>query len=154
MSRNSLSRRGRPDRGFTLIEALVAFAILAVSLAVLTGAFSTGLGGIEKSERYVTATLLARSALEQVGISIPVVPGELSRSADNGLVLRLRIAPTSAAPAAPLNDGVVVPYEVTAFVEWSGGAMSLTTLRLAQESAVDAEIRRAGSSEAGEGPTR
>lgn len=138
------------DRGFTLIETLVAFAILAVSLAVLTGAFSSGMRGIDKSERYTTATLLARSALEQVGISIPVVPGEAAREAGNGFLLGLRIAPTSAAPSVPLPNGLIVPYEVTATVEWSGGAMTLTTLRLAVESDPDAETRGSATVNAGE----
>ena len=133
-----------------MIETLVAFAILAVSLAVLTGAFSSGIRGIDKSERYTTATLLARSALEQVGISIPVVPGEAAREAGNGFLLGLRIAPTSAAPSVPLPNGLIVPYEVTATVEWSGGAMTLTTLRLAVESDPDAETRGSATVNTGE----
>lgn len=140
--RNKAPRRRHRDQGFTLIEVLVAFAILAVSLAALTGAFSTAFRGIEKSGRFEAATLLARSALEQVGISIPVVPGEIARDAGNGFVLRLRIAPTSAAPTLSLANRIIVPYEVTAVVEWSSGVMSLTTLRLALENDADATTRR------------
>ena len=148
--RNSLARHQRADRGFTLVEALVAFAILAVSLAVLARAFSSGIGGINKSERYGTATLLARSALEQVGISIPVMPGEAARDAGNGFLLRLRISPTSAVPSVPLQNRLIVPYEVTATVEWPVGAMTLTTLRLAIERDPAAEARRSAPTDAGE----
>jgi general secretion pathway protein I len=137
-----LRRECRAARGFTLIEVLVAFAILAVSLVVLMRAFSAGLDSIERSERHATATLLARSTLEQVGITIPLVPSELSREAGDEFVVRLRIAPSATALPVPMADGLVVPYEATARVEWPGGAVTLTTMRLAQERATETQPAR------------
>ena len=135
MLRNNRSIPRRRDRGFTLIEVLVAFAILAISLTVLTRTFSTGLDAVETSERYTTATLLARSTLEQVGIAIPVATGEIARDAGNGFRVILRIAPATSVPAAPVANGLATPYVATVTVQWPGGAMSLTTLRIALESA-------------------
>jgi len=120
------------DGGFTLIEVLVAFAIVAVTLTALLQVFSTSLGSITTVERRAEATLLARSALDAVGVEIPLVAGERSADAGQGYALRLRIAPS--ATLAPLADagGSLVPYEVAATVSWErGGSLTLTTLRLA-----------------------
>ena len=99
-------------------------------------AFSSGLAAIEKSERYATATLLARSTLEQTGSAIPLVPGELSRDAGDGFTVLLRIAPSATAVPVPITNGLIIPYEVSARVEWHGGSVTLATLRLGEELAM------------------
>jgi general secretion pathway protein I len=116
-------------RGFTLIEVLVAFAILAVTLTALIQVFSTGLRSIMSVERYASATLLARSALEEVGTEIPLGAGERSANAGDGFAWHVRITPTLAPLASP--GGLVVPYQVAVTVTWPRGSLTLTTLRLA-----------------------
>jgi general secretion pathway protein I len=120
--------RGR-FRGFTLIEVLVAFAILAVTLTALLQVFSTGLRSIMSVERYASATLLARSALAEVGTEIPLAPGERSASGGDGFAWRVRITPALAPLQSP--GGMVIPYQVAVTVTWPQGALTLTTLRLA-----------------------
>jgi general secretion pathway protein I len=124
-------RRGarRKFRGFTLIEVLVAFAILAVTLTALIQIFSTGLRSIMSVERYASATLLARSALAEVGTEIPLGPGERSANAGDGFAWRLRITPALAPLASP--GAMIVPYQVAVTVTWPQGSLTLTTLRLA-----------------------
>ena len=53
-------------RGFTLIEALVAFAILATMLVALYGALGTSLQGLSKSARYEEAVLAAEARLAEL----------------------------------------------------------------------------------------
>ncbi|MBN1297606.1 prepilin-type N-terminal cleavage/methylation domain-containing protein [bacterium] len=53
------------QRGFTLMEVMVALAILSVSLVGLMHVFSSLLAGIGKSELYAEGTLVAREVLER-----------------------------------------------------------------------------------------
>lgn len=53
------------DRGFTLIEVLVAFAIAATSLGLLFGILSSSARTIVLAEDYLDATELARSVLDE-----------------------------------------------------------------------------------------
>ena len=70
------ARSGGWGRGFTLLEVLVAFAILAVALGAILQAFSQGLRVMTVAERHVAATLLAKTKLAEVGTAIPLEDGE------------------------------------------------------------------------------
>ena len=63
--------RTRPrsgESGFTLLEVLVAFAVLAVLVVPILQVFGGGLGTTESARAYTTAALLARSKLAEVGV--------------------------------------------------------------------------------------
>lgn len=64
--------------GFSLLEILVAFSILALSLGVLFQSFSLGLRNARTSEEYTLAALLAQSQLALVGYELELKPGEVS----------------------------------------------------------------------------
>ncbi len=64
------------QRGFTLVEVLIAFSILAI---ILTGTFrSMALGhrGAHDSAARIEAVRLAESKLETLGISDPIASGQ------------------------------------------------------------------------------
>ena len=79
--------------GFTLIEVLIAFAILAVALTALMQAFSQGLRGLEVAEDYATASMLARSKMAEIGPLIAIEEGELTGEFENGWQWRVIIVP-------------------------------------------------------------
>ena len=84
----------RPNRrasGFTLLEVLVAFTILAVLLTALIQAFSQGLRASTVAEERATAVLVARSIMAEVGSSIPLEESEQSGDLEDGLGWRLII---------------------------------------------------------------
>jgi prepilin-type N-terminal cleavage/methylation domain-containing protein len=56
--------RLRAEDGFTLVEALVSVAILAIALVVFLGGMSTGVLSSNQSDRLSTAHELARSQME------------------------------------------------------------------------------------------
>jgi general secretion pathway protein I len=67
---------GRVDqRGFSLLEVLVAFAILSISLGVLLQVFATGLRNAGVADDYTQATLYAESILAAYGREAPLNQG-------------------------------------------------------------------------------
>ena len=71
-------RSSRSQRGFSLIEVLVAFMILAMSLSVIYRIFSGGLRNVALSEDYARAVLLAESRLSAIGVNEPLERGVTS----------------------------------------------------------------------------
>lgn len=66
------------DKGFSLLEILVAFSILAISLGILLKIFSSGLNTAIISEDYIIATQIAESLMAKSGIEEPLTIGETS----------------------------------------------------------------------------
>ena len=123
-------------QGFTLIEVLVAFAILALSLTALMQVFGTGLRNTVVSEAYVRATLLAESKLAAVGVEQPLEPGErngdfgTAGGEDKGYRWRVVVTPFEADELVGIE-----PYRVSVTVSWgpehqTQRSVTLNTLRL------------------------
>jgi general secretion pathway protein I len=54
------------EEGFTLLEVLVAMVILSVTLAAIFELFSANLKGIEKSDDYAAAVMVAESRMREI----------------------------------------------------------------------------------------
>ncbi len=121
-------------RGFTLIEVVVAFVILALSLGVLLNVFSTGLRTARTSEAYTMATLLAQSKLAAVGVEAPLVEGETAGQFDERFRWSIDVRRDEEL-SPPGEDLPVRAYDVVVTVSWGEAdgerSVSLTTLRLA-----------------------
>ena len=61
-----MSAQSGTSRGFTLIEVLVAFLILAFSLGALFKLFSGSLRSVRQGEDYAHATALAHAQLARI----------------------------------------------------------------------------------------
>lgn len=70
-------------KGFSLLEILVAFAIMAVALTIVLRIFGSGVHSAVVSEDYVLATQIAESMLARVGADIPLQAGLSSGSEGN-----------------------------------------------------------------------
>ena len=142
-TRRGASRRAA-QRGFSLLEVLVAFSILALSLGVLMQIFSSAMRNAMLSQQYSNATLLAQSTLSSVGIEEPLQEGERSGEWDNGMRWRLFVT----AYEEPLEEGGEQPrglgteqlgfidgYQVRVAVSWDDGdtrrRVELESLRIA-----------------------
>ena len=133
---DSRSRRMKgAARGFTLLEVLIAFTILALSLAVVMQAFSTGFRSLERAEDSAIVTLQARSKLAELGQTIPLEPSEQGGELDDGATWRMVIEP--AAVEGESGDfegfGILALYrvEITVTKEKSA-SITLVTLRSAE----------------------
>jgi len=129
-----MTARPAPARGFTLIEILVAFAILAVVLVALYRVFGGGLATTARLEQRTAALLMARSMLERVGTDVPLVAGEQSGTTADGMAWTLDIRPAAIIDPAELQTAPVLPFEVAVTVSHAGiSPVTLTTLRLAPQ---------------------
>ena len=127
-------RSSNSGSGFTLIEILVAFAILALTLTALLQVFASGLRNVDAADRHLMATMLARSVLEDVGTEIPIIAGERSAEIEQGYRWTVRILPSAAISPVSNSEWIHVPYEVHVEISWKGRPVTtLTTLRLVAE---------------------
>ena len=74
----------RRARGYTLIEVLVAFVILALALTLLLGTLSGAARQVRWSDRAGRAALHAQSLLDQVGVAETLRPGTKSGEFEDG----------------------------------------------------------------------
>lgn len=63
-------------KGFSLLEILIAFSILAVSLSILLKIFSSGVNTAVVAEEYTLATQIAESLMAKTGVETPLLEGE------------------------------------------------------------------------------
>lgn len=88
-----LARSRGGQRGFSLLEVLVAFAILAITLGVIMRIFSMGLRNVTVGEDYTRAILLAQSKLAALGVEEPLQPGEQTGAFDEGYRWHVMVQP-------------------------------------------------------------
>lgn len=125
---------GRKAVGFTLIEVLVAFAILAVSLGIAFEIFSTGLRSGRAAGALATATLHAESKLETLGVEEKLQEGATTGNFGDGYRWRVAVRRFETGPegvdAPTLPDAFAVA--VTVWWKTPGGEASvvLDSLRL------------------------
>ena len=117
--------------GFTLVEVLVALAILTIALSGLMQVFSTGMRATVAAEQRTVAVLLARSLLAAIGIEEPLQAGESSGEWDDGYRWTTVV---SAEPAAQETARAQSPHHVSVTISWGeagrGGSVSLEGLAL------------------------
>ncbi len=125
-------------QGFSLLEILVAFSILTVSLGIILKIFSTGITTAQVTGDYTTAVQIAKNLLDKTGNESPLKAGEITGSENNFYHWRVTVSPkTFSSPELDLRDLPVTLFEVTAHVRWGEDIktydriVKLTTLKLA-----------------------
>lgn len=122
--------------GFTLIEVLVAFGILSLTLVALLQVFSQGLRSVDVAERHLIATMLMRSILDDLGTEIPIVVGERSGDIDDGYRWTTRIARSRTVAPIATGQWTYFSYEIEVEIAWNDRPVTTaTTLRIGAEPA-------------------
>lgn len=124
------SRAVTSEDGFTLLEVIVALAILSLSMVVVLQVLSQSAARTRDAEMLTRARILAQSLLEEVGSVIPVNVGVLDGEGAGGLrwrVLQKRYSVSRKATGVQL-------IEVTSEVSWgnylSNRSISISSLRV------------------------
>lgn len=102
------------DSGFTIVEALVAFAILSVVLMSLYGASGTALHSVGRAQNVDEALLLARSKLAEIAAKGTVV-SETSGGAFAGTDKRWKL---DAKDIDPQDEGALRLQEIHLEIMW------------------------------------
>ncbi len=138
--------RSARQRGFTLLEVMLAFGVLAVALGLLLGMLSRGLHQVTQAQGETEASLHAQSLLDALGTIEALEVGARDGEFEQGRYRwRLEVSPAEdPAPAPPPADGSPPPpvatgaaaqlYRVVLDVEWGAATpaqqLRFETLRL------------------------
>jgi len=87
----------RHDAGFTLVEVIVAFAIVTMVLAALYYSIGGAYRGYAQAQVREQTLALARTHLDVIGIEEPLQPGESSGTYATGVAWRLTVEPVETA---------------------------------------------------------
>ena len=121
----------RRQRGYTLLEMVVAFAILALSLGVLYESFSMTLRYSEKARNLSRAELLAESVKERLGMDISLAQTSIEgREEDCGWQVRIQSGPQAESERPPILMAKQLAVDVTCGGSGVVGAVHLDTVEL------------------------
>ena len=96
-----MNRPSHSQRGFTLIEVIVAFAVLALALGIVLGTLSNASRQVRWSDDAGRAALHAQSLLDDTGIAQALVPGRTEGTFEDGRYRwTLEVAPWREPPPA------------------------------------------------------
>ena len=124
-----MSCNSRSDAGFTLVEAIVAFAALAMVLAVALPLLAGGMRSVETADHRLAALALAESKLADATATWPLPVGVTEGDDASGQRWQLRVDPVVATAGARPR---IVRYQVTAAAPGQAFAdgVQLVTYRL------------------------
>jgi len=129
------------QRGFTLVEVVVAFLLLAVVLVTVFEIFTRGMSRAGELDNYSRALAIAQSEIASAGVEDALVEGEMRGESDDRQfrwVMSVRkYVEETADPALAAQPTPYALYRLEARVGWQAGTgaereVALSTLVLAQ----------------------
>ncbi|WP_416055595.1 type II secretion system protein XpsI [Stenotrophomonas maltophilia] len=116
----------RQARGFTLLEVIVAFALLGLALTLLLGSLSGGARQVREAELRTRAVLHAQSLLASAGVDAPLQAGSQNGEWEQGryqwqLQVQPWTEPRAAAAAPQASPGAPWLAELQLQVRWGDG---------------------------------
>lgn len=113
--RSALTRCSAPHQsnGFSLLEVMVALAILGIALVAIFQLFSLNLRSTQKAEDYTMAIFYARSMLDEAYSFVDPSDESTSEEHENKYKVTREVSLHSES-----EDGKVKTYDITVTVTW------------------------------------
>lgn len=133
----SMARSNFPcskEEGFTLLEILVALAIMSIALVVIFQLFSANMRGIAASGDYMHAAMLAESQMREVLDNDDLAPKSWSKVTDDGQTVDASVTEVDTKRTENLP---VKLLKIDVTVHWTNGSrerkISLETMKLVKK---------------------
>lgn len=138
-------KAGRREKGFSLLEVLVAFVVLSLSLGIILQIFSLSTRTTRTSEVYQQALLVAESKMAELLAQQFIEPGRddgwFDDRVHDGVMLDMQwqteVSAYEFPDDPPVDNPVLQPYLIEVSVSWgdtdSGQNVSLSTIRLERQ---------------------
>ena len=124
------------QQGFSLLEILIAFSILALSLGILLKIFSAGVNTAVVAEDYTAAVQIAESLMAKTGVETPLQEGQDSGLENEKYHWLVEVSPFEFNPEnVDPTAMTAMLYKVKVVVNWGDDnandrQVELTTLKL------------------------
>jgi type II secretory pathway pseudopilin PulG len=127
-------RQRDSEEGFTLIETLVAFAIVALMLLPLLRSFSTGVASTSRADAVDGATVVAQSTIESLTPAAEAAKPTDVDVQQGAYHVSGHVGPYAADDIDTGANLPLSPYRISVTVSWSEGArtrsIALDAIRL------------------------
>lgn len=127
------------QRGFTILEVLVAFLVASLLLSVILSGFSSGMSQLVRTDRISQAAIVAQSRLAEVGVLQPLQAAQYKGRDEqfSDFYWQVDIVPFEWGFTGELAAAGGIMYRVDVEVFWPFGKKTqsflLSSLRLGQE---------------------
>ena len=124
------------QQGFSLLEILIAFSILALSLGILLKIFSAGVNTAVVAEDYTAAVQIAESLMAKTGVETPLQANQASGMENEKYHWLVEVSPFEFNPENVDPTALTaVLFKVKVTVSWGDDNVNdrqieLTTLKL------------------------
>lgn len=139
------------QRGYTLIEVIVAFAVLALALTLLLGILSGATRQVRWADEAGRAALHAQSLLDQAGVGEALQPGNKEGDFEDGryrwsLLVEPYRDPSLRQGVQPIDPAAPQLLRLELQVQWGDGGprqrLHLQSLRLVRPDAAQGTVVR------------
>lgn len=121
---------GDRNAGFTLIEVLIAIAVVVISLTAIGTLTGTTTRGVRSLEQHVALVETARTVVASLASRTQLEPGKLAGEL-YGNRWRIGVSPFFGDDIAPVPDSLWIPETITIRIQSpSGAVLGLKTVRL------------------------
>lgn len=112
--KNKAVKARSAQAGFTLLETLIAFLVLAISASLFYEAWGVAAQSLSRTQNKRQGVMVASSVLDRIGTrDLPLQPGEYVSQEGAALPWRVIVTPYSA--AAPSRDGQLYRIDIVVY---------------------------------------